>query len=368
MIAHYVPLTRLDRFDEAIKHKLSYLEHHPYLTGPLVTLPDFGDDGFGLNGLSFASQDVVFTMGAGKDVGCGFRVLRIQKATLDALDLTSFITRTFKTFAQSVISQTNTPSIKYIESLCNEGELLFDRKRKSELPFEAMSRYFGQVAKGNHFIEFRFATENSSLFSKGDLLIHIHSGSGVDAEEAMLSYHARFYPVDTPQDPNGYLAYRSTREDLAKNYLADATRLLHFAKANRAEIQEKLDNWLGAQTELILDTAHDRLDFEGDTIRYFKAAQTYAPYRDSFLAMIPTTISQNSYLVRQISPFPYVNHGVGDGELGSPMSYSNVLTNFKDSSNRKFFDADSVMEIGIRNKWFEVITELSPWICIKNRT
>jgi len=382
----YIPKERKTAITPLVKEKLSFLSHHSAVKGDIIGLPDFGDDGMGLNGLYFKSDGVVFPMGPGKDVGCGFRVLHVKKEDIDIKRLEK--TRFF--FAQTItspapglrlcledISSILTQSFSWLQSRGIEDPFLqayqdFDIERPSFLNKQQIKRSIARIAKGNHFIELRELTHVEKSIStnlnikKGDYLIHIHSGSGVFVEKSFLRYVSLMRRTNDHLQ-NGYESYGELGEDWTQNYLSDVQRSLRLACVNRSLLAQIIGAWLNAPFTTLFDTPHDSIRVEGETIHHYKAVQQYASHKKQDLAIIPSTISDSSFIVRKKGDFPFINHGLGDGETGEEKPVNGVLTNFTQPIKRKFFQAKPVFDLVKQLGWYETVMEAKPWICIKNR-
>lgn len=392
----YIPDKRKQLLEEAkVQQKLTSLLSIEDLQNEIIALPDFGDDKEGLNGVYFRTKDTVLPIGPGSDVGCGFRVLHIKKEKVDD----EYIERTFKDFAKKVTSNQSGIEMevedveklfkhpkKWIEerSMVSTVEETMDHKideTKSVINKRSVARSFARIAKGNHFIELRKVEKitNKTLakkmnIEKDDLIIHIHSGAGLFVEQEMKNYLSLFYNgiynrgyMEGGKIDNGYKSFRSVQNQEGKNYLFDAERSMRISYMNRAVLQYMIENWLGKRTNFVFDMPHDKIRKTNKGIEHFKAVQEYSGYRGEKVAILPTTISQNAYFLAKRGELEVVNHGVGDGESGEAKEVKGVKTNFDEPILRKFFDEKEVMNYCENQKWFEVVFELSPWICIKNR-
>lgn len=382
----YIPEERKSAITPLVKEKLSFLSQHVSVKKSIIGLPDFGDDGLGLNGLYFESEGVVFPMGPGKDVGCGFRLLHVKAEDMD----TKRLEKSRCTFAETIaspapglrlsledISSILTKPFSWLQNRGIEDPFLqtyqdFDIERPSFLNKQQIKRSIARIAKGNHFIEIRQLTHiDESIAPKlnmksGDYLIHIHSGSGVFIEKSFLRYVSLMRRSDKNLQ-NGYESFGELTEDWTKNYLSDVQRSLRLACANRSLLAQVIGAWLNAPFTTILDTPHDTIHIEGERVHHYKAVQQYSSYKGVELAIIPSTISDSSFVVQKTGDFPFINHGLGDGDTGEEKPVKDVLTNFTEPIKRKFFHAKPVFDIAEKLGWYKTVMNAKPWICIKNR-
>ncbi|WP_180955106.1 RtcB family protein [Peribacillus deserti] len=358
----FVSSGRVSGFSDNVWKKILSLDLNPYVSKKIIGLPDFGDDGTTLNGLVFKSENRVFPLGAGKDIGCGFRVLHVPRNKVDI----EKIEREYQFFAKNITSYKPGTTL-----LDEEIEQIFysNSDRPSLIKQEEVKLSFGRIGKGNHFIEFRTIDIKDQLaakklgFETGDIIIHIHSGSGLFLEYMILKYAALFNNNRGYQ--NAYELHFPFENCLIQQFLADAERCLQVSIANRNALERLIIEWIGSAIR-VLDVSHDVIEVEGTTVHYQKAVQRYSEYKGLDIAIIPTTIEEQSYLVNRTGHFSFVNHGSGEGEEGDTQNIGSVKTNFDKTSSRTFFGINDSLEIATRNAWYKIICNLNPWICIKN--
>ncbi|WP_336770148.1 RtcB family protein [Bacillus bombysepticus] len=368
--------------------KLNYLEHHSDISN-IIALPDFANDGIALSGLVFQSQDTLFPMGSGFDIGCGFSVFHIPKEVIDTQ--IHRLTLEFSSFASTLIGNNpctpitqddikviwNDPdvwlSLRGISSNTKKS-LDFDNERPTSLSLENSVMSFGRIPKGNHFLEIRKISKilnendcNKIGIHEGDYILHIHAGAGYYTEKSFIEYLSKFAANQTtPFETHGYEIHLPLEHEISKDYLSDAARSMNFAIANREILAQQVANWLQHPIKKLFENMHDKFQINKNKVNYQKAVQTYELLNGLPIAMLPSTIDQDSILVKGTGAFEYLNHGTGDGEGGKLASLDGLLTNLTETPNRLFYSMEECYQYALKQNWFTPICKIQPWLSIKN--
>lgn len=386
------------------QNKLNFLQQHPNVSEGIICLPDFSNDHLGLSGLVFQSETLLFPMGAGFDIGCGFAVYHIPQEAID--ENIEELTKNFDLFAPSLIQPHSSITIDEtdIYSIFEDpyswaASRGIERVPSTNLPAvnpTQISRFsmpdvicsFGRIPKGNHFAEIRkievIEDEHAAKIldiKEGDYLLHIHSGAGYFIEQTFIQYLLSFaieseklaiesgkvvteskkYPEE-----HGYEISLPISHELTQQYLADAARSMRISFANRLVVKHQFEQWIKKPIFPLFDNMHDKISISGTTATYQKAAQTYELVHNIPVAMLPSTMNESSFLVRQTSNFPYLNHGTGDGKGGTKASLNGILTNLSEVPNRLFFSMEECYSYAREQGWFAPICKVRPWLSIKN--
>ncbi|GAB6450087.1 RtcB family protein [Bacillus luti] len=383
-----IHLPKSRHITEESVEKLNYLEQHSDISN-IIALPDFANDGIALSGLVFQSQDFLFPMGAGFDIGCAYSSYLIPKEVIDTQ--INRLTQEFSSFASTLIGSNSCTAISQddIKVLWNEPDvwlssrgissnitksLDFDSERPTSFSLENSVMSFGRIPKGNHFLEIRRISnilnknDSSKLgINEGDYILHIHAGAGYFTEKSFIEYLSKFAANQTsPFDTHGYEIHLPLEHEISKDYLSDAVRSMNFAIANREILAQQVANWLQHPINKLFENMHDKLEIQSNKINYQKAVQTYELINGLPIAMLPSTINQDSFLVKGTGAFEYLNHGTGDGEGGKLASLDGLLTNLTETPKRLFYSMEECYQYAIDKNWFTPICKIQPWMSIKN--
>jgi len=338
------------------------------------------------------TKDILYPFAGGLDLGCGYRLLHspLKKKELKHIE------DNLQDFANNFIAPTEIPLNKSLfnhflnrnyselaQFFANHGIQSTLLKNKNEglfhhLKSDSFLKAWGTIAVGNHFIELREVDGiyNHSIAQKlnlreGDILPHIHSGSGKSIEREFLLYMAKFiqqFKEDNAliSEYNGYEIKVDYQNPLAHSFIEDTLDSMQFSMFNRSLLAYKLQPWFHDQLVDLFDTPHDSIELEGDVITTQKGIQKYSTVNQEEIAIIPSAINDVSYLVKRKGIHPYINHGTGEGVGGKSPDFYGVITNLQNPINRKYHSAETIInycqEVGL----IEVIATLKPWISIKN--
>lgn len=383
----YIPEDKNEYLTGQMLHKIDYLSNHNKVE-EIYILPDFTDEQFSLSGIQFSSKDIIFPIASGWDIGCGYRLFNTNQKKEDL----SFLKDSFDMLSKEL----TTP---YSKKVNDSGNLFNDISNwlleheissKSKLDeFSSLKNYetlidlnsvmneLGNIAPGNHFIEFRevhriLNKEKAEKLNihQGDILIHIHSGAGLTVKHNLMKYFAKFYSqtfgdVKLTLNFNGYLLNTPINSDLGRDFYNNALLSKFIAFANREYLTSNLKSKV-PQLETILDVVHDDIKISDNVVSYQKGVQTFSNVNELEIAIIPGTISDSTFIIEKTGKVPFINHGVGEGDGGSKASFDQVITNLKNPLDRKYYSIQKIIDYGKLTELFEPIVELTPWLAIKN--
>jgi RNA-splicing ligase RtcB len=390
----FLPSNRYNNLNRNLINKFSYLASHPSINGKVYGLPDLSDDKLGLSGTYFKAKERIFPLGAGFDIGCGYRLLNIKASKKKLMHIEDKIELFQKQICNhkpslSISNQdinlmyTNLNNWLLKKGLAIDSDLKHNKENLklnfvSKISRHDIAKSLGRIAPGNHFVEVREVTEiyselesNKLNIEKGDILVLIHSGAGKKIEQTFLRYFAAMYnfcELETKIGPhfNGYKVNIPQHSDLGQQYIEEAMRSKIIAKANRQILTYLLRKWINNEINVLFDVEHDNVSVKGDIIEYQKGTQKFINYNGVSIAIIPGTISDKAILVKNNGVSNVINHGVGEGKDGKRQLLKNVITNLKTILDRQYYNIDQVIESGINAGFYTPILKADPWISIKN--
>lgn len=386
----FIPSYRLLTLDHRTQQKLEYILKNKSVVS-LSIMPDIADDGLILSGVSFQSNSVLLPLAAGSDIGCGYRVLALDKYKYEMLELErkindlsdlvkpkkndELVLKLFSLFWNREFDELSSHFLR--EKIRNHDIPNFPVMTSTHLPRDAFLSAWGNIAIGNHFLEFR---EVSNVFDedvardlgiyRNQILIHLHSGAGQEIEHQFLIYFARFFQDFKKNklyfnDNIGYEVTAAVDCELAQSFLSDCALSMSFSAFNRSLISLQLQNMLSIEVYDLFDVYHDGMILENHTVFSQKGIQKYSTVGNHSIAIIPGSLNDKSYIVKSTGKSLYINHGTGEGPNGSNPNTNGVLTNLMNPINRKYYNIQETINFCKENGLIEIIAELSPWISIK---
>ncbi|MFC6604892.1 RtcB family protein [Ectobacillus funiculus] len=354
-------------------NKIDYLDHHPHIM-QITGFPDLEDDEGGLNGFLIESNETVFPIGAGFDMGCGFRVIHIprkwKEVRLELNFLHQCLTNGVSGFPIDINDinmimddPINWLNMREVIGKSPEYPLFeYDQERPTHLSLEEVSKNLVQIPSGNHFVEFRYvhSIEDTSFTNRygiyeGDLMVFIHSGSDISIKRTFMRYfamiHARLGLGNIKLNYNGYKVQVPLQTDLAQEFLADAERASRLAFANRSAITHIIAETLQSPVQVLLDNTHSSIRAVGNKVQHRHSVQTYMGFKGEDIAVIAGTASHDCVLVKRSGQYPFLNHGVGSGG---------------DQEADSYFNIEEVLSHGSQLGWYHTVLRIHPWLAMRN--
>lgn len=237
-----------DYSPETISSLMNFLNSELFADTKIAMMPDIHYSKGAIVGTTIRKEsewDKFVPDVIGTDIGCGVIAAKLNINDFDHQDfikLESVITKFIPSGAEIHNSIQNSDQAKSIlrgvRATLNESDIL---------------RSLCTLGGGNHFIEL----DKSYL---GEFYLLIHTGSrflGVDVN----NYYNKF----SKSDSTGQFKY--IEGDHLKDYFNDVFQSQLFARLNRKLILEKICKEMGWEFSKIIESEHNYIDFETNTIR-----------------------------------------------------------------------------------------------------
>lgn len=193
---------------------LTFLEKQDDIIGVDVNSDlerDYGS--FSLSGLRIESRGYIYPAALGFDVGCGVGVFRLQNCTSEKL-------RELQLSPKSIFG---------IRGKRTNVEIYKKENHLAELQDALNRTYYGEVERGNHFLEIQ---KNS----KDEYFLVVHSGLPTRLKEQFESFFIDFYREYVEMDPygdNGYVVKVPSESEDGKVFFEVCAKANEWAKMNR---------------------------------------------------------------------------------------------------------------------------------------
>lgn len=248
---------------------------------------DYGS--FSLSGIRIESKGFIYPAALGFDVGCGVGVFRMQNFTSEKLEKLKLSSK----------------SIFGIRRKRTNAEISKEENQLSEFQ-EAMNRtYYGEIEKGNHFLEIQ---KNNS----DEYFIIVHSGLPKRLKEKFEIIFIDFYQkyAKTNQDGcNGYIVKVPSEGEDGKIFFKVCEKANEWCKNNRNYIATAIGKTMGCGMDCFSDTSHEfLLDCDGIMV-HSNGVQKLMSHKGIKKGIIISGGGCNNYLVYGKKDCSFINHG-----------------------------------------------------------
>lgn len=231
--------------------ELPFAKHH------IALMPD-AHQGYGMpiGGVMATTVDVIVPNAVGVDIGCGMLACKLDQ---NANEVTQEEVKAILGMARQVIP------VGFNHNKEKQKHSLFDEAPDIQVihkQWEKAQYQLGTLGGGNHFIEIQSGSD-------GKLWLMIHSGSRNFGLKIATEYHNQaksFCERWYSNIPHKDLSFLPMSEKVGYDYYQAMNFALHFAKANRALMMDRLmdvvQDVLGTSVSLYIDVHHNYAQME----------------------------------------------------------------------------------------------------------